>query len=246
MNKQLNPSPLVMFGGKRPQYYKDFLLMADTNLHEQVFELVCKNIEKSGKILVLGSGQGAMDQRLKDYGYDVLSADIAKEGFKAGTELVVMDFNDFDKMSDFAIRHANAFDAVVSLEIIEHIENIFLYFDTISSVVKKGGFLFVSTPNVLSWISRLAFLFKGELFSFSDKAFAEYGHLNPITESELVKVVKQKGFDNISTYPGGLLPKLWFVGNAKSMMLNFLGFILRPLMRGKKDGWCIIMQAIKI
>jgi 2-polyprenyl-3-methyl-5-hydroxy-6-metoxy-1,4-benzoquinol methylase len=246
VNKRLNPSPPVMFGEKRPQYYQDFLLMADTHLHEQVFELICGNIEKSGKILVLGSGQGAMDQRLKDYGYDVLSADIAREGFKAGTELVVMDFNDFDKMNDFAIHHANGFAAVVSLEIIEHIENIYLYFDTIRSVVKKGGWLFVSTPNVRSWISRLTFLFKGELFSFSDKAFAAYGHLNPMTESELVKVVKQKGFDNIRTYPGGLLPKLWFVGNAKSMIFHFLGFILRPLMRGKKDGWCIIMQAMKI
>jgi 2-polyprenyl-3-methyl-5-hydroxy-6-metoxy-1,4-benzoquinol methylase len=219
--------------------------MADTNLHEQVFELIRSRIEKGRKILVLGSGQGAMDQRLKDYGYDVLSADIAEEDFKAGTELVVMDFNDFDKMNDFAIHHADCFDAVVSLEIIEHIENIYLYFDTIRSVAKKGGFLLVTTPNVRSWISRLTFFFKGELFSFSDKAFAEYGHLNPITESELAKVVERKGFGNIRIGPGGLLPKLWIVGDLKSMMVNSLGFIFRPLMRGRKDGWCIILQAEK-
>ena len=220
--------------------------MADTNLHEQVFELIRKNIEKGRKILVLGSGQGAMDQRLKDYGYEVLSSDSEKDDFKAITKLYVMDFNDFDKMNDFALKHSLCFDAVVSLEIIEHIENIYLYFDTISKVLKKSGFLFLTTPNVTSWLSRLTFLFKGELLSFSDKAFTEYGHINPITESELIKIVEQKGFGNIDVYPGGLLPKLWLAGSLKSMVLHFIGFLLRPIMRGKKDGWCIIMQAIKI
>ena len=234
-----------MFGEKRLEYYKGSLIMADTHLHEQVFALISQNIAKGRKILVFGSGQGAMDQRLKDHGYEILSADRDPDGFKASTELVAMDFNDFEKMNHFANEYAHGFDAVLSLEIIEHIENVYLYFDVIGKVLKQNGFIFVTTPNVTSWLSRLRFLFKGELLSFSDKAFTEYGHIHPLTESELTKIVRQKGFDELRIYPGGLLPKLWLAGKMKSMMLHFLGFMLRPLMRGKKDGWCIIMQATK-
>lgn len=240
-----NPTPFIFIGNKKPQYYRNFLIMADTNLHDQVFELIKNNTGKAKRILVLGSGQGAMDQRLKDYGYEVLSSDIDKDNFKANTELHVMDFNDFDQMHKFASLYKNKFDLVLSMEIVEHIENIHLYFDVVNKVLKKGGKFIITTPNVTSWISRIQFLVKGELFSFSNQTFIEYGHVNPISELELKTILNQKGFILNDMLRGGLLPKLWIVTNIKALLYNILGFILRFFMKGNKDGWCIICTAIK-
>lgn len=54
-----------------------------------------------------------------------------------------------------------AFDCVVSIEIVEHIANHFRYFGELFRVLRKGGVAIVTTPNVQSLPSRVHFLVHG-------------------------------------------------------------------------------------
>ena len=56
-----------------------------------------------------------------------------------------------------------SFDAVNIVEVIEHIENQPQLIREISRILKPGGNLALSTPNVLNLISRIRFLFTGFL-----------------------------------------------------------------------------------
>ena len=240
--KDLNPEPFFSIKSKKIAYYKGFTIMSDPNLHEQVLTIIKKNIPKGSKIFIFGSGEGALDQRLKDLGFEIFSSDIDSKNFKADTEFIKADFNNCSDMQDIVNKKKGVFDLVVSLEIIEHIENLDLYFSTISKVLKRNGKVIVSTPNINSWYSRLFFFINGIFPSFTDSAYQSYGHINPVGIDEIKRLLlrnKLKG--DISHFSGGYLPKIWINGGIKGILFHLTGFVLRIFMRGKKDVWCNII-----
>ena len=58
----------------------------------------------------------------------------------------------------------HSFDAVVSLQTIEHLENPFHFIREVSRVLKPGGVFIVSMPNPFHILNRLLFLFRGNLY----------------------------------------------------------------------------------
>ena len=80
----------------------------------------------------------------------------------------------------------NSFDLVTFTEVIEHIENHRYILSEITRVLKPGGFVILSTPNILNLKSRMRFLFCGfwNLFGplkIGDRQLESTGgHINPI------------------------------------------------------------------
>jgi len=60
--------------------YKDLLIRAAPGLHEKVFDLVQDHL-RSGDVIDLGAGQGALTERLSDAGYRVTAVDINAADF---------------------------------------------------------------------------------------------------------------------------------------------------------------------
>ena len=79
------------------------------------------------------------------------------------------------------------FDAAVSIEVIEHVENQFAFLRELARVVKPGGRVIVTTPNILNMNSRLRTLFTGFPLLFDPLPVATSdprklsGHMNPIS-----------------------------------------------------------------
>ena len=80
----------------------------------------------------------------------------------------------------------NTFDLVTFTEVIEHIENHRFTLSEIARVLKPGGFVIISTPNILNLKSRMRFLFCGFWNLFGPlkigdrKLESTGGHINPI------------------------------------------------------------------
>ena len=79
------------------------------------------------------------------------------------------------------------FDLITFTEVVEHVENHRAVLRDIQRVLRPGGLVVISTPNILNLKSRLRFLFFGfwNLFgplhvSASDK-YSTGGHINPIS-----------------------------------------------------------------
>ncbi|MFA7097552.1 MAG: class I SAM-dependent methyltransferase [Gammaproteobacteria bacterium] len=126
--------------------------------HEKVYQLLRERIDIRGRrILDLPCGAGAFSARLLADGAEVVSVDIERsESLLVPAERLVL--HDANLTFPFA---DSEFDAVVSIEGIEHIENPFHFLRECRRVLKDGGYLIVTTPNADSFASRMKVFTRG-------------------------------------------------------------------------------------
>jgi 2-polyprenyl-3-methyl-5-hydroxy-6-metoxy-1,4-benzoquinol methylase len=94
------------------------------------------------------------------------------------------------------------FDVVIIDEVIEHLVDTDSIMDEIHRVLKPGGQLLISTPNLAAWFNRIALSF-GVQPAFSEVSFRKVygrpgsgivGHLRLFTRKALHEFVNDKGF----------------------------------------------------
>lgn len=231
------------FGRKKPQYYKGLLIKADLGLHDQIAEKIQNEVKQGGAILDLGAGEGALSQRLSDMGYLVTAVDMDSDNFKcADVKFTKVNFDSTDEVSHFVSQHEGEFDAVMGIEVIEHVEDQWQYVRQLLRMAKKGGLVIITTPNTTSWISRLVFFFTGRFHQFLDDDLS-YGHISPISPWELELILKKSGADQVKILPAGTLPPIYITGFNKLTILGLLILPVRLVMRGILDGWCVMASA---
>lgn len=238
-------SPFVSFQSQKPRgFYKGMPIKADASLHEAIEAAVQRAAQPGASVLDYGAGAGALSQRLADLGYGVLAVDLDAESYEAAVPFHRLDFNDHQAVREFISHEAGKHDVVLGIEVIEHVENPWQYIRDLAALTRPGGHVVVSTPNVTSWISRVNFLRYGRLYQFMDYDRA-YGHINPVAQDELFLIFAALGLNVRSIEPGGWLPRLWLSSAPSGLLINLLGFLMSFMMKGAKEGWCIIAVAQK-
>jgi 2-polyprenyl-3-methyl-5-hydroxy-6-metoxy-1,4-benzoquinol methylase len=142
-------------------------------LHEFILEYAIRNVKTQGRVLDLGAWSGAMAERLKNAGFQMVAADVQKEAFKAPVEFVQIDLNE----PDFHKRLSGDFDFITCIEVIEHLESPIGLLENIRSLLKTGGLALITTPNLQNVATRLKFLTAGTIRTMDVKS-AE--HITPI------------------------------------------------------------------
>lgn len=112
-------------------------------------------------VLDVGAGHGAFSKEIHELGYQVTACDFAPEIFYY--DQIQCHRADLTQSLPF---EDNTFDAIVAMEVMEHILDHEVFFREAQRVLKPGGKLFISTPNILSFKSRVRFLFTGFFYSF--------------------------------------------------------------------------------
>jgi SAM-dependent methyltransferase len=167
-------------------------------VHEKVLDRLA-SLPK-GTVLDVPSGQGALSRSLEAVGFKVFSGDIEiKNILYRNGRCVRLNLNHFLPFKNMR------FDYVVCTEGIEHIENPHHLIREFGRLVRKGGYLIITTPNVMTIKSRLRFLFYSYLdfFRYFGPLPAgarytikehEHQHLNPVLFTELKFIFKKYGF----------------------------------------------------
>lgn len=154
--------------------YKGIPMFCDEGLHEACFKRIAHTPHDS-RILILGSGSGAFDQRLVDAGFSqVTSLDFRPDFFRAtGTNFIERDLNhDFSDLGTF--------DLIVAIELVEHMENPAHFLRNAAKCLDSKGTLLVTTPNIESGPSRAGFLMMGRITFFTETDLEGSGHISPL------------------------------------------------------------------
>ena len=176
--------------------------MAREGVHETV-EAILKDRPR-GCVLDVPAGHGSIAHRLKRLGFDVSACDLYPELFEL--EDVDVRKGDLDSRLPY---DDDSFDHVVCVEGLEHIENPANAIREFSRLMKPGGTIVVSVPNIMNIEERLKWLFTGYTSHFkplSAETLApireEYAgieeaalHVNPIGYSELRFLLESNGFE---------------------------------------------------
>jgi 2-polyprenyl-3-methyl-5-hydroxy-6-metoxy-1,4-benzoquinol methylase len=145
-------------------------------LHEYVVNEVLPRFVKPGERAIdLGAGSGALAMRMQKFGWDVTAADINAAGFKAPLPFVTVDLNDRHFSRGLGEGH---FSMVTAIEVIEHVEAPIALLRNGRRLLKRGGYMVITTPNVDSIPARVKFLLT-EKIRMMDAA-SEPTHISPI------------------------------------------------------------------
>ena len=156
-----------------------------------------------GALLDVPAGEGALAARLIDAGFDVRCCDLYPEIFRL--DGVDIHQGNLDAELPFG---DSSFDYVTCLEGLEHIENPQQAMREFARVLKPGGHLIVSVPNILNIEERLKWLLHGYTSHFKpisrvalERLASEYdgrveiaAHVNPIGYSELRYILEKNDF----------------------------------------------------
>jgi SAM-dependent methyltransferase len=166
------------------------------DIYPKVLELLPK--DRDARILDVGAGEGYFCDLLKGKGYRRVEAcDYLPDNFKVQeVPFHQADLNRAIPLPDSSV------DVVVSIEVLEHLENHFCFMREILRVLRPGGIAVLTTPNILSITSRWHFF----LYGYTDCAprpldpsRAEYfmQHINPIGVPQLLFLTERFGGEMI-------------------------------------------------
>ena len=217
--------------------YKELLIRAVPGLHEKVVEIINNLNFKNPKVLDLGAGQGSLSLRLNDLGFNVTAVDFNIDDFKVANtvDFIQVDFNNSQEVEIFLENNSKKFDIIIGIEVIEHIHNPWKYVEMMSILLKTGGAVIVSTPNISSWHSRLRFLYDGMYDEFNNNS--QEGHINPTSMWELNLILKNFKFKDIEFFGAG---KIYQQPSLIQRLLSLVSKLFRPFLNGILDYYCII------
>ncbi len=195
------------------------LPFARNETHDKIIDMMER--EPRGKVLDVPTGTGILAARLKKMGFEVSCCDINSSYFSVpDMKIEVGDLNQSLPYPD------KTFDYLVCLDGIEHTESPSNAIREFQRILKKGGKLFLSTPNFLNIERRLHFLLMGnfsKIPSHEDikniwKGDISMAHLSPLGYSLLKFIMESYGFHILRVEKDRpkqkllwLLPLVWMI-----------------------------------
>jgi SAM-dependent methyltransferase len=196
------------------------MLKSGGDLHQAVLARLADC--PAGRVLDVGAGSGELSKKLKAFGHETATCDCLPASQWAHHDAGAYSQCDLNK----GLPYPDAsFDYVICLEVIEHMENPMALCRELKRVLRKGGRLFISTPNILSLRSRVKFLLDGSFVFFNDPPIEwdQRGgrpnvHVHPIRLHELEYYLYKAGlevaeaFTNLRSYSWRLFfPLEWLI-----------------------------------
>jgi SAM-dependent methyltransferase len=155
-----------------------------------VLELLAHVDWENSRLVDVGAGRGHLVHQL---GEELEARGISPAEHLSACDLIPDSFA-YEKITCEQIRPDGSlpfadesFEIVVSIEVIEHVENQFFFWRELARIARPGALVIVTTPNVLNINSRLRYLFTGFPLLFEPLSLDAHdprrlsGHIHPVT-----------------------------------------------------------------
>ena len=174
-NKKLNEEPRIEKGSR--------------------VDIALKLLDKGERLLDIGCGDGTLGYFAKNKYKEVYGIDISKEALKIAKKrgIIVEKVNLNEEKLPFENEY---FDAVTCLDVIEHVFEPRDLIKEINRVLKRGGSLVISTPNIRYWRHLFSLIVKGRFPKTSDDTeHWDGGHLHCFTYKDIELLLSEHGFE---------------------------------------------------
>ena len=225
--------------------------LAHEAIHETVAQVLGAQAAR-GVLLDVPAGEGALAARLVRAGFEVRCCDLYPEIFRLrNVEIKGGDLSGTLPYAD------ETFDFITCVEGLEHIENPQQAIREFSRLLRAGGELVVTVPNILNIEERLKWLLHGYTSHFKPisrealaRVRAQLGgmeevalHINPISYSELRYTLEKYGFEIQKLYRDKPKAHLW----AYWPLVALIRLVARFTSAGKRrERWSDELQSDEI
>lgn len=155
------------------------------------------NMVKEGYVLDYGCGWGCFSKIISEKGNKVLGIDIDKNSIEIAKSIIQEDDNLKFEMRDTKGIDDETFDYVISTQVLEHTHNPGNYLMECNRVLKKGGYLIISVPNIINInhvLSQLV-LSKKKLSRINSHDYSKpIDHIQSWNPATLCMLLKSMGF----------------------------------------------------
>jgi SAM-dependent methyltransferase len=156
-----------------------------------IYSMVARAIERrhpgGGLLVDVGCGEARLWGLLRHQFARYVGVDaIRYDGFPADGE-----FHRVDLDSERPPLPAGTADVVAAVEAIEHLENPRAFVRELTRLAKPGGWIAVTTPNQLSFLSLLTLVVRQRFAAFQDNAYPT--HLTALLEIDLRRIAAECG-----------------------------------------------------
>lgn len=167
-------------------------------------DLIDRYGEPGGKVLEVGSTPLALTVAMKDAGYSMVGVDLAPDRFAEAIASNGLEVRQCDIENEAIPSDDAHFDAVLFNEVFEHLRiNLIATFEEVHRVMKPGGLLMLSTPNLRSADGLSNLLFRDHGHACQRGIFDQYsklrslghmGHVREYTVTEVADFLRQMNF----------------------------------------------------
>jgi SAM-dependent methyltransferase len=211
--------------------YKGRRIQAPPEVHVKAVEVLRRLSQPGALVLDIAAGQGALTARAMDAGFKLAST---SWNDKAGVEGVPVYNIDLDHPFDADDVGGRQYDAVLCIEVIEHVQSPATLLASMRRVLRDDGCLLISTPNVESALSRLQVLKRGYPEMFSTVEVTQNRHIAVPLRNVLDQLCRLAGFDIVERH---FLPEEKGLGSglgrlAKSAALFFVARFMQGDVHG--------------
>ncbi len=190
----MNNNPPGISHDLKEQAYEKLQIIAHEKTHRKVLKIFA-SFPNRGDLLEIPAGEGALAWQLHKLGYRVTAGDIDPKFFKVDPiPCIGIDMN-----RPFPVESAS-YDIISCIEGIEHLQDQFQFIRECHRVLRTGGQLVLSTPNILNLGSRMKYLLSG-FYSLVPRPINEFSlvpvfdHINPVTYYQLRYMLHTQGFE---------------------------------------------------
>jgi len=193
-------------------------------LHEYLMErLLTRYVKPGDKVCELGAGSGAAAMRIASLGAEVTACDALVPAAPPVPFIAI----DLDRDEAVEKLGKNAWDLVIAIEVIEHLESPVGFLKQLAALMNVNGLAVITTPNMESIANRGKFALRGRLRMFDSSD--DPTHISPIFRELLIERYLRRA--NLVLVEEMTYPEDGFVVGRRMFrnVLNVFGAWLGPL-----------------
>lgn len=166
---------------------------SDESIYAMVACAIQERGAQGGVVIDVGCGNGNLWPFLRDLFERYIGVDVVRYPDLPSA----VEFHRVDLDTGHADLPDGCGDVVVAAETIEHIENPRAFVRELARLTRPSGWVFLTTPNQLSLLSKLTFVFKNQFNAFQDAPGLYPAHITALLETDLIRIARESGLGQV-------------------------------------------------